>query len=73
MVRTKRSLRLALASAFPLVTAPAYAHPGHGRDGGSHEAAHYLTEPEHLGTIGLTVSVGVFVAAAFAWRDRRSR
>jgi hydrogenase/urease accessory protein HupE len=53
-----------------LASSPAWAHPGHGVDGGDWSLLHYLTEPDHLiGALGLAI----LVAGSFAWRATRAR
>ncbi|HEX6984403.1 MAG TPA: hypothetical protein VF170_03455 [Planctomycetaceae bacterium] len=71
MIRTcgRRAVFAALTLAL---TAPALAHPGHGRDGGSHELAHYFTEPEHLAPVGLAALAGVAAAAFVVWYRRKA-
>ena len=64
--------RLAVASTAALLTAPALAHPGHGKDGGSHELTHYFTEPEHLAPVGLAALAGVAAAAFVVWYRRKA-
>jgi hydrogenase/urease accessory protein HupE len=51
---------------------PALAHPGHGKDGGSHELTHYLTEPAHLAPLGLAALAGVGAAAFVVWYRRKA-
>ncbi len=63
--------RMALVGLVTVVTCPAFAHPGHGRDGGSHEMTHYLTEPEHIAPLALAVLVGAAAAGAVAWYRRK--
>ena len=57
--------------AIVLTAGSAFAHPGHGRDGGSHELTHYFSEPEHLGPVGLAVLGGVAAAGLVAWVRRK--
>ena len=64
--------RFAFAATAALITAPALAHPGQGRDGGSHELTHYFTEPEHLAPIGLAALAGVAGAAFVVWYRRKA-
>ena len=67
-----RGLRPLLASLVLAVTSPALAHPGHGRDGGSHELTHYFTEPEHLAPVALAVLAGLASAGLVAWYRRKA-
>lgn len=57
--------RFALAAAALLAAAPAFAHPGHGPDGGSKGLLHYFSTPEHIGfaLIAVLVAAGLFVLA----------
>jgi len=64
-------LRTLFASLALALTAPAFAHPGHGKDGGSHELTHYFTEPEHLAPVGLAALAGVAAAAFVVWYRRK--
>ena len=52
--------------------APAFAHPGHGADGGSHELTHYVTEPVHLAPLGLAALAGIAAAGVVAWVRRKT-
>jgi hypothetical protein len=58
--------------AAALLASPAFAHPGHGRDSGSYELTHYLTEPQHLAPVGLAALAGVAAAMLVAWYRRRA-
>ena len=60
------SVGFVAACAAPVV---AWAHPGHGIDGGSHGLMHYLTEPLHV-ALALGV-VAVAVAGRVAHQRRR--
>lgn len=60
------------ALAVVSTTVPAFAHPGHGRDGGSHELTHYFSEPVHLGPVGLAVLGGIAAAGLVAWVRRKA-
>jgi hydrogenase/urease accessory protein HupE len=56
-----------------LASSPAWAHPGHGVEGGDWSPLHFLTEPDHLvGLLGLLVIVARFLARSFI-RARRAR
>ena len=68
MLRLTRGLTFAFTS---VAASPLFAHPGHGRDGGSHELTHYATEPDHLATLALGVVVAAVVGAWFAWSRRK--
>lgn len=63
--------RTLLASLALALTAPAFAHPGHGRDGGSHELVHYFSEPEHLAPVAVATLAGVASAMVVAWLRRK--
>jgi hypothetical protein len=65
-----RSLFLALTLLVFVV--PALAHPGHGRDGGSHELTHYVTEPAHVGPVVLALVAGVAAAVFVIWYRRKA-
>lgn len=69
--RIGRQAPLTALAAFAF-SAPAFAHPGHGPDGGSHRLTHYLTEPQHLAPVGLAAFAGVAAAALVAWYRRRA-
>jgi len=58
------------AVAALLTAVPAFAHPGHGPDGGSYAPQHYFTAPEHVGFALIAVLV---VAGLFALSRRRAR
>lgn len=60
------------AAAFASTAAPALAHPGHGKDGGSHELTHYVTEPAHVAPLGLAALAGVAAAAFVVWYRRKA-
>ena len=64
--------RAFLFATAALAAAPAFAHPGHGRDGGSHELAHYATEPDHLAPLALGALAAAAVGGWFAWSRRRA-
>jgi hypothetical protein len=64
-----RGLLTTLAVTF---AAPALAHPGHGKDGGSHELVHYLSEPVHLAPVGLAALAGIAAAGLVVWYRRRA-
>ncbi len=51
---------------------PAFAHPGHGRDGGSHQLLHYVTEPMHIAPVTLAMVAGVAAAGIVAWFRKRA-
>lgn len=55
-----------------LATLPAFAHPGHGRDGGSNSLTHYATEPVHVAPMILAVLAGVATAGLIIWLRRRA-
>lgn len=64
--------RFAAAAAALLAAGSAMAHPGHGRialDTLQRTVLHYLTEPEHVATIALTL---VLVAGVVIWRRRET-
>jgi hydrogenase/urease accessory protein HupE len=65
-----------VASVWLLTTSPAFAHPGHGRDGGDFGPLHYLTEPDHL-VVGLPMlallGLGVWYLAAARRAKSRGR
>ena len=66
-----RNTRSALGEIFAvlLVAGAAGAHPGHGLDGGSSQALHYLSDPLHVAPFALAA-----VTLALAWRRlRRAR
>ena len=67
-----RLRRLAAFLAALVLAVPAFAHPGHGKDGGSHELTHYLSEPEHLAPLGLAALAGVAAAAFVVWYRRKA-
>jgi len=46
-MRTARRIAT-VASVWVLAASSAFAHPGHGKDGGDFGFLHYLTEPAHL-------------------------
>ena len=68
MFRTFHGIAFAVLS---LAVAPLAAHPGHGRDGGSHEVAHYATEPDHVLPVAAAVLTGIAVAGGLAWARRK--
>ncbi len=57
------------ATLLPLVTSSiAFAHPGHGVDGGNGSPAHFLTEPIHIvPALFLLVSVTLLTFFACKW------
>lgn len=70
---TRRFLsRVALAALWIAPSTPAFAHPGHGMDGGSHAVTHYLTEPAHLAPLALAAVAGVAAAGFVAWVRRKA-
>lgn len=64
--------RASLAALAATLAAPALAHPGHGKDGGSHEMTHYLTEPVHVAPLGLAALAGIAAAAFVVWYRRKA-
>jgi hydrogenase/urease accessory protein HupE len=50
----------------------AFAHPGHGLDGGSFGLLHYVTEPLHLG-LGLALALLATASVAVVRRRRALR
>ena len=53
--------------AMTALPAMAFAHPGHGADGGDFGVIHYLTTPEHL----IPAAIGAaLVAGSVTWRRR---
>jgi hydrogenase/urease accessory protein HupE len=60
MIGFRRRLATAAMLAL-LLSSPAFAHPGHGRDGGAWSALHYLIEPGHV-----LFAVPMLVLAALA-------
>ena len=68
MQRLRTSSTIALAIA---VASVANAHPGHGQDGGSFSAMHYLTEPLHV--FGAFILFVGLVAGGWLLRRRRRR
>lgn len=64
--------RVALAGVGCLFTMPVLGHPGHGKDGGSHEMSHYLSEPEHLAPLAIAGLVGAVAAGVVVWYRRRA-
>lgn len=72
MSRLHRLRSTVTGLAIVLTAAPVLAHPGHGRDGGSHELTHYVTEPAHLAPVGLAALAGVAAAAFVVWYRRRA-
>ncbi len=65
----KKMIRhLCLLGLLFLPASIASAHPGHGSDGGSHAALHYLSDPLHLGLLASVLLLSLIVA--YAWRSR---
>ena len=65
-------LRVIALLVVALATLPAFAHPGHGRDGGSNSLTHYATEPAHVAPVVLAAVAGAAVAALIIWLRRRA-
>ena len=63
-MRTARRIAT-VASVWVLAASSAFAHPGHGKDGGDFGILHYLTEPEHL-LVAIPIVLIVAVGAAYA-------
>lgn len=62
--------RAGAGAALLLAAGGALAHPGHGRvalDTLARTVTHWLTEPEHVGTLVLSI---VLVAGVVLWRRR---
>jgi hydrogenase/urease accessory protein HupE len=55
-----------------LAAMPAFAHPGHGKDGGSNSLAHYATEPVHVAPVVFAVLAGIATAGVIIWLRRRA-
>ena len=55
----------AVASVWVAGASSAFAHPGHGRDGGDFGVLHYLSDPAHL-WFALPMGLIVVVAAGYA-------
>ena len=65
--------RLATAAMLALLlSSPAFAHPGHGREGGDWSALHYLIEPAHL-LFAVPMLLLAALAAGYLTRVRRLR
>lgn len=64
--------RAFLTALTTVLAAPAFAHPGHGKDGGSHEVTHYLTEPMHVAPLAMAAIAGIAAAAFVAWYRRKA-
>jgi hypothetical protein len=55
-----------------LATLPAFAHPGHGRDGGSNSLTHYATEPVHIAPVVFALVAGAAMAGLIIWLRRKA-
>jgi hypothetical protein len=55
-----------------LASLPAFAHPGHGRDGGSNSLTHYATEPVHVAPVVFAALAGIAIAGLIIWLRRRA-
>jgi hypothetical protein len=57
--------RISITGSALLIAAPAFAHPGHGPDGGSNGLSHYFSTPEHVGLalVAVLVAAGLLVLA----------
>ncbi|MBA3312184.1 MAG: hypothetical protein M3552_13755 [Planctomycetota bacterium] len=64
--------RLLALFAVVFASLPAFAHPGHGKDGGSNELVHYATEPVHVAPFAFAALAGVAAAALVAWFRRKA-
>jgi hydrogenase/urease accessory protein HupE len=71
MIGFRRRLATAAMLAL-LLSSPAFAHPGHGRDGGDWGAPHYLIEPAHL-VFAVPMLVLAALTAGCLTRTRRLR
>lgn len=71
MTSTKQLHRFAFSAVAILMAAPALAHPGHGKGGGSHELVHYSTEPAHIAPVVVAAVAGIATAGLVAWYRRK--
>lgn len=55
-----------------LAAVPAFAHPGHGRDGGSNSIMHYATEPVHVAPVVFAALAGIAVTGLIVWLRRKA-
>ena len=60
--------RLCLLGLLFMPASIASAHPGHGSDGGSHAAFHYLSDPLHLALLASVLLLTLIVV--YVWRSR---